>query len=150
MKDTLLLAEDSADDAYFFRRTLKSAGVMNPLKVVHDGAEAIAYLGGEGAYADRKKFPIPSALFLDLHMPRVDGFQVLQWINTQPGLNGLLIVVLTRFNESRLLQNAYNFGADTFLFKPFTRVDLEGLIQNFHDYFSVTKNGESKLRGAKK
>jgi CheY-like chemotaxis protein len=137
MKNTILLAEDSSDDELFFRRVLKSVGITNPVKSLRDGNQAIAYLNGEGVYADRRLFPLPSALFVDLVMPRADGFQVLKWLKTQPALKDMLVIVLTHYNEGRLLRDAYAMGADSFLFKPFTEPDMESLLQHFPGHFTT-------------
>ena len=73
MPKTILLAEDSPDDEFFFKRALNTAGVKNPVVVVRDGAQVISYLKGEGIFADRQTHPVPVVLFLDLHMPKISG-----------------------------------------------------------------------------
>ena len=80
----ILLAEDSEDDATVLRSTLRKAGLAAPVVVVPDGSQAIAYLKGEGIYADRDLFPLPGLLLLDLKMPGKNGFEVLEWCETQP------------------------------------------------------------------
>ena len=64
--------------------------ILNPIVIVDDGAKAMAYLKREGDYADREKFPVPAIVLLDLKMPNVDGFTVLEWIRSQPDLKNLL------------------------------------------------------------
>ncbi|HZV37007.1 MAG TPA: response regulator, partial [Verrucomicrobiae bacterium] len=76
MSKLILLAEDSFDDALVFKRALRKAGILNRVEVVRDGFQAIAYIAGEGFYADRERFPEPGILFLDLVMPRADGWFV--------------------------------------------------------------------------
>jgi CheY-like chemotaxis protein len=115
--------------------------VTAPIEVVRDGNQAIAYLNGEGVYADRNLFPLPSALFLDLVMPRADGFQVLKWLKTQSAFDNMLVIVLTNYSEGRLLRDAYAMGADSFLFKPFTKADLESLMQHFPDGWTKSTTG---------
>lgn len=72
----MLLAEDDEDHVLLIQRAFKEAGILNPLHVVPDGEEAIAYLNGDGKYADRKEFPLPCLLLLDLKMPNKNGFEV--------------------------------------------------------------------------
>lgn len=102
---------------------------------VHDGDDAIAYLNGDGKYADRKAYPIPSVLFLDLRMPKVNGFEVLRWIKTQPHLKDMLIVILTHNHEVKTVNEAYTLGAHSFLIKPLSPRELTNLINHFQPYF---------------
>jgi len=82
----ILIGEDRDDDVLLIRHSLKRAHVFNPIQVVGNGEEVIAYLKGEGKFANRDEFPLPTLLLLDLKMPRTDGFQVLQWIRRQTTL----------------------------------------------------------------
>lgn len=122
----ILLVEDREDDIAIVRRALVRAHLVNPLHVVRDGEEAIEYLGGTGKYANREEFPLPGLILLDLKMPRVDGFQVLEWIRKQPGLKGTVVLVLTSSNQLRDVNRAYALGASSFLVKP---VDFEDYIE---------------------
>src|SRR5204863_3408020 len=91
----ILLADDRDDDILLIRKALQRGDVLNPLQVVRDGDETIAYLSGEGKYANRAEYPVPDLLLLDLKMPGKDGFEVLRWIRRRPGLSALRVVVLT-------------------------------------------------------
>src|SRR5437762_12410408 len=82
----ILIAEDSESDIFFMLRVMEQAGVLNPIFVVRDGKEAMAYLQGNGQYADRVTYPTPGIVLLDLKMPGIDGFEVLRWRRTQPQL----------------------------------------------------------------
>jgi CheY-like chemotaxis protein len=114
----ILLAEDREDEVVLMRRAFAKANFLNPLYVVPNGEEAIAYLEGEGKYANRDEYPLPSLLLLDLKMPRKNGFEVLEWIRQQPSLNALRVVVLTASDEVRDVNRAYQMGANSFLVKP--------------------------------
>lgn len=139
----ILLAEDSQDDERLFLRVLRQAGVENPVNVVRDGDETIAYLKGEGVYADRKKFPLPCALFLDLRMRRVDGWEVLKWLRKRDDFSDLLVVVLTVFDEPKAIMEAYRMGAHSFLIKPFETRDVKNLAQYFRG--SLTKTARNSV-----
>jgi CheY-like chemotaxis protein len=116
--DVILLAEDDESHVELTLRSFRNGGLLNPVFVVSDGEEAIAYLAGEGKYADRATYPLPSLLLLDLKMPNKDGFDVLQWIRKQPALCRLRVVVLTSSGEIRDVNRAYELGANSFLVKP--------------------------------
>jgi len=121
----ILLAEDREDDIALILKAFSKAYVPNPLHVVRNGEEAIAYLKGEGKYANRAEYPLPELMLLDLKMPRIDGFGVLKWVRHQPNLATLRIVVLTSSDSIRDVNEAYSLGANSFMVKP---MDFEDVI----------------------
>ena len=121
---TILMAEDDDNDVFFLKRAFKQAQISNPIQRVRDGEEAIAYLRGEGAYADRQAHPLPHLLLLDLKMPRKNGFEVLAWIRQEPGIKRLPVAVLTSSREEPDINRAYDIGANTYLVKPVKFEDL--------------------------
>lgn len=146
MIETILLAEDSQDDELFFNRVLRAGGVYNPVMITRDGAETIAYLKGEGAFANREQFPLPGVLFLDLKMAPVDGWEVLKWLKTRADLHEMLKVVLTNFAGTEELYKAYGLGAHTFLIKPFTQLDMDEIIQQFPGHWLRATHATEKPR----
>lgn len=125
----ILLAEDCESDVRLMRRAFEKAKIVNPLQVVGDGEQVVAYLKGEGLYADRERHPLPSLLLLDLKMPRMNGFDVLTWVRAQPELKALRVVVLTASRELQDVNRAYQMGANTFLIKPTDFDQLMVMIQ---------------------
>ncbi len=85
----------------------------------------VAYLSGEGKYSNRSEYPLPDLMLLDLKMPRMNGFEVLEWIRRQPGLSSLRVVVLTASDNMRDVNSAYKLGANSFMVKP---MDLEDVV----------------------
>lgn len=124
----VLLVEDSNDDAVLVERQLQRAGVKFELHVVNDGEEAIRYLAGDGEYADRDKFPLPSLVLLDLHLPGKSGFDVLSWIREQPSLQSIPVAVLTAADDYESVQKAVSLGANQYLFKPPSAESLREVI----------------------
>jgi CheY-like chemotaxis protein len=124
--ETILLAEDNEDHVLLIKRAFAKANLLNPLQVVNDGQEAIAYLAGEGVYADRSLYPFPGLLLLDLKMPNRDGFDVLKWLRHEKQMPALRIVVLTTSDRVFDMQRAYELGAHSFLTKP---VDFRDFVQ---------------------
>jgi CheY-like chemotaxis protein len=121
---TILMAEDDDNDVFFLERAFKQAQITNPIQRVRDGEEAIAYLQGEGPYADRQKYPLPRFMLVDLKMPRKNGFEVIAWTRQQPGIKRLPIAVLTSSKEEPDINRAYDIGANTYLVKPVKFDDL--------------------------
>ncbi len=90
----VLLADDSPDDRFFLRRAMDDCARFRPIAEVEDGADAIAYLKGEGDFSDRSKYALPDLLLLDLKMPRASGFDVLKWLKDS-AFPSLMVAVLS-------------------------------------------------------
>jgi CheY-like chemotaxis protein len=145
----ILLVEDREDDVVLLRRSFEKAAIANPLQVVKDGEDAIAYLSGTGRFSARKEFPLPELVLLDLKLPKLDGFEVLRWIRTQPALSGLRVVVLTSSNNLRDMNLAYALGANSFLVKPTDLKEYVELSNFLNDYwFVLSKAPQASRNGA--
>jgi CheY-like chemotaxis protein len=125
---TILLVEDNDDDVFAMQRALRKAQVTHPLQVVTDGQKAIDYLSGIGAYADRNYYPLPSLIFLDLKLPYVNGFEVLEWIRQQDSLSDTSVIVLTSSAEQSDRTRAEQLRARSYLVKPPQPQDLNRII----------------------
>ena len=134
-QETILMVEDDPDDALLIQRALQKAGLRHPVKIVRDGDQAIAYLSGQGDYADRERYPLPFLVLLDLRMPGTDGFDVLQWARQEPALKRLLIVVLTSSNVQSDVDRAYELGANSYLVKPVDFEEMVNMLKRFEVYW---------------
>jgi CheY-like chemotaxis protein len=137
LQPTILLVEDNDDDVFAMRRALKLAQVANPLQVVTDGKQALDYLSGQGPYHNRKDYPLPFIVFLDLKLPFVHGFEVLSWIKHQAALEAVIVVVLTSSDEPRDHERAYTLGARSYLVKPPTAQHLTDLLKNLESFWAL-------------
>ena len=136
-QSTVLLAEDDPDDVLLTRLAFEKARLANPLQVVRDGVELLAYLQGEGCYSDRRQYPLPFLLLLDLKMPRMHGFQVLEWLRTHPEFQGLSVAIMTSSDHDPDISRAYALGADSYLIKPPDAEALLALVQRLHAYWVI-------------
>lgn len=116
-RNVILLVEDNEDDIFFMQRAFEEAGLNNPLHVVMDGREAINYLDGRDAFADRAAHPFPNFVFLDLKLPFVDGFGVLTWLR-QEKRSALPVAILSSSPEEVDMRRARELGASCYLLKP--------------------------------
>lgn len=131
---TILLVEDDQNDVFFLKNAFQEAGIDNPVQVAGDGQQAIDYLCGVGAYSDRKRFPFPRLVLLDLKLPVKMGLDVLRWLQDQPQLQNLLVLVLTSSSNLRDVDEAYRLGVRAFLVKPVStdeRIKLARAIKQF-------------------
>ena len=131
----ILLVEDRDDDVLLIRRAFERAKILNPLHVASNGEEAVAYLKGEGKYSNRDEYPLPDLVLLDLKMPGLNGFDVLQWIRRQPGFASLRVVVLTSSDQMRDVNEAYHLGANSYLVKPTEIEDFVALTRAISGYW---------------
>jgi CheY-like chemotaxis protein len=131
----ILVAEDDLTDAYFFQRAFKRAGIPVTLHFVRDGKEVLGYLQGEGQFADRAAHPLPQLLLLDLKMPRLDGFEVLEWVRKQPEFNDLQLVIFSSSGEPKDINRAYGLGANWYLVKPHSMEELNALVGQFKKFW---------------
>jgi len=114
----ILLAEDNPRDVESIQRAFKQARMTNPIQVVTDGSAAIDYLSGAGIYGDRSQYPFPLLVLLELHLPKVSGLKVLQWIRKRPALERLRVVILTSSRHPGDTERAFALGANSYLNKP--------------------------------
>jgi CheY-like chemotaxis protein len=136
-QQTVLLVEDNRDDVLLIERAFKKAHVVNPLQVVRDGEQAIAYLSGEPPYSDRQKHPLPALVLLDLKLPRKSGLEVLAWLRQQPGLKRLRVVVLTSSKEAVDVNRAHELGANSYMVKPVQFNDLLDMVKTLDLYWLI-------------
>jgi len=135
---SVLVAEDNANDVFLLKRAFLKAGVGVLVNFVSNGQEAIDYLKGEDAFADRAAHPFPQLFLLDIKMPKLDGFDVLEWVREQPGLKRLLIIVLTSSGQPEDVNRAYDLGANSYLVKPMGLDDLMEVAEKVHSYWLKT------------
>lgn len=128
----ILLVDDQPNDVLLTQLALKRAGVTNPLFTVGDGCEAIAYLSGADQYRDRETFPDPALILLDLKMPRLDGFGVLEWLQKQKCFDRIVRIVLTSSNIDSDIARAWSLGADDYFVKPNEHTELIRILQKLN------------------
>lgn len=114
----ILVAEDDPNDVMLLKRAFFKAGVDAVMDYVRDGQEVIDYLEGNPPFDAPEEAPLPNLLLLDLKMPRVDGLEVLRWLQRQPFLHRLPVVVFSSSNRPEDLQEAYSLGAASYVVKP--------------------------------
>ena len=136
---TILLAEDNPDDVWIMKRAVKAAGLSNPMHLVENGRDAVAYLAGEGPFADRSLYPLPSLVLLDVKMPYLNGLEVLKWIRTSSLVPTILTVFLTSSSDMRDIDEAYRLGANAYLVKPSELSKLSEMIKAM-EQFLLTHN----------
>jgi len=125
----VLLVEDNPDHALLVRIAAERALAGIALRVVEDGSEAIAYLKGATPFDDRDRHPPPDLMLLDLMLPEVSGFQVLEWIRADGRFAALPVVVFTSSVNPHDERRALMLGARAFHTKPADLIELADMVR---------------------
>lgn len=131
---TILYAEDTETDAYLFQHALRRAGVTQRLQVVADGHAAIDYLA-DAIRTEEASNRIPVLALLDVKMPAITGFEVLNWIRATPGLFSMVTLMFSSSHHPRDVQRAYALGANGYLVKPCTIDETVNIVKALKDYW---------------
>jgi two-component system, response regulator len=126
---TILMVEDNPDDIDLTLRALKRSNIANQIVVAHDGREALDYLFCEGEYEGRDVRDLPTVVFLDLKLPKINGIEVLRRIRGHDATRLLPVVVLTSSLEEADLISSYGLGANSYIRKP---VDFDQFLEAVH------------------
>ena len=134
---TILLVEDNPDDELLAIRALKQNKIMNEVVVARDGAEALDYLFGTGAYEGRDTSVMPQVILLDLKLPKISGLEVLKRLRNDDRTKLLPVVVLTSSKEDRDLNESYRLGANSYIRKPVDFAQFSEAIKQLGLYWLV-------------
>lgn len=139
----ILLIEDEDAHVGLIKRAFEKARVVNNIVVVSDGEEALDYLFRRGRYIDPVLSPSPGLIILDLKLPKVDGFEVLQSIKEDPTLQVIPVVVLTTSEYIADVQRAYEYGANSYVTKPIEFNDFQAKVSDLGLYWILTNTPPS-------
>ena len=114
----ILLVEDNPNDVELTLRALRKQNLDGKVFVVRDGAEALDFIFGSGAYASRRIDDRPRVVFLDLKLPKVDGIEVLRRVKADVRTKDIPIVMLTSSQEERDIVETYRLGVNSYIVKP--------------------------------
>ena len=114
----ILLAEDNPNDEALILRAFKKSGVSGQITVVRDGAEAVDFILGQGAYKDRDRRDLPQLIILDMKLPKLSGLEVLRVIRANAHTRLLPVIMLTSSSEEQDLIESYRSGANSYVRKP--------------------------------
>jgi CheY-like chemotaxis protein len=134
----ILYVEDEENDILLLRLAFKRASLSNPFHTVSDGAEAIDYLAGNGPFADRHLYPLPSLVLLDLNLPKKSGFEVLMWVRHQPQFSSLPVVIYTSSVGLLDKDTAMLLGATDFFSKRSDLSQIATLARSLADRWLVS------------
>ena len=130
----ILIAEDSEDDRFLLSEAVRAAGIGSPFRFVEDGAQAVAYLSGTGAFTDRQKHPPAGLVILDFKMPRMNGLEVLQWIRAS-AVRRTPVIIMSASSLPGDVERAYDNCVNSYLMKPSSLDALIVTMKALNDYW---------------
>jgi CheY-like chemotaxis protein len=131
----VLLVEDNPGDVELTRIAFREAKFSNPLRVVTDGLQAMAYLRQEPPFEDAIR---PGLILLDLNLPRVDGREVLQTVKSDPDLRCIPICVMSTSRQDSDVRRSYDLHANSYISKPVTITTLIQIVTQLREYWLRT------------
>jgi CheY-like chemotaxis protein len=133
--ESILLIEDDLNDAELLRRALRTANLHTPLTVVEDGEAAVRWLAARIDVPPAQRPDWPKIILLDIKMPRMSGWEVLEWLRRRPAGCRLPVIVLTSSQEEQDVARAYDLGVSSYLVKPVSFDDLKDMVRAIHHYW---------------
>jgi two-component system response regulator len=128
----ILLVEDNPDHAYLLREAFAGTRARVAIEHVESGDQCMAFLRREPPYADA---PRPDLILLDIHMPRMNGFEVMEAICADERLRALPVVVMTTSAEAPDVQRMYGLRCSSYVVKPMNFAKMAELARGLCDYW---------------
>ena len=144
---TIMVVEDDSNDHFMIGEAFRKIGVTDPIQFVSSGAEAIAYMMGEGKYSDRQKYAYPTFIMTDLKMPNGDGFAVLEFLKGNPQWKVIPTIVLSASADLDDIKKSYMLGASSYHVKPRSHEELRKQLKVINDYWMACQVPEVDSTG---
>ncbi len=133
----ILLVEDNQADVKIALRAFAGSKLKNEIYVVNDGEEALAFIFHEGKYQDKSKYPTPDLILLDIKMPKMDGFQVLEALKQNLEYNFIPVIMFTSSKNEEDIVKSYKAGAASYIPKPVDYEEFVKIVDEFNRYWRV-------------
>lgn len=144
---TIMIVDDDPNELFLIERAFRKIGVTARIQAINGGAEAIAYMRGQGKYADRNKYAYPTFICTDLKMQGGDGFSVLEHLKQNPESAMIPTVMLSSSCDPDDIKKAYMLGASSYHVKPGAAEALRALLKALHDYWMTCEIPEADRAG---
>ena len=144
----ILLVEDNEADVHITLRAFSKLKMKNIVFVVNDGQEALDFVRHQGRYEDKTKFPLPDLILLDIKLPKLDGFQVLEDLKKDLQYNFIPVIMLTSSRNEEDIAKSYRRGAAGFIPKPVSYDEFVKVVEGFNFYWqSINKLPDPNNKG---
>ncbi|RKX19136.1 MAG: response regulator [Candidatus Zixiibacteriota bacterium] len=134
----IMLVEDNVDHAELTIEILKKNHVVNKVVQFMDAESAYDYLYNENEYKDKEKYPYPDVILLDVKLPGMDGFELLQTIKNKPETKRIPVIMLTTSKRDEEIVKGYDIGANSYIVKPVNFNEFKSKIEDLQLYWFIT------------
>ena len=135
----MMLVEDDDGHRLLIRENLRAGGIVNQIIEARDGQEALDYLNRRGQYQDPTTSPRPGLILLDIKMPKVDGFAVLEQVKADPQLQPIPVLMLTSTDDQREVNRCYTLGANSYVVKPVRYEEFQERIKSLGLFLDIVR-----------
>ena len=135
----IMLVEDDEGHLLLIRENLRAGGVVNDVLEMRDGQQALDYLYRRGEYQDSAKSPRPGLILLDIKMPKVDGFTLLEKVKADPQLRLIPVLMLTSTDDQTEVNRCYTLGASSYIVKPVRYEDFQAQLRALGLYLDIVR-----------
>jgi two-component system, chemotaxis family, response regulator Rcp1 len=131
----ILIVEDNPADVYLIRECMSDKGIIPHLHIVNDGDEALRFLERKAPFADK---PMPKLVILDLNLPKISGFQVLEFIKKDNRFKSIPVIILSTSSSSNDIAQSYSLNANCYVVKPKDLEDFSRIVSSIEDFWMET------------
>lgn len=135
----ILLAEDDEGHRLLIRENLRAGGVVNQIVELDNGQQAVDYLTHRGSYQDHATAPRPGLILLDIKMPKLDGYAVLEQIKRDPALRSIPVLMLTSTDDQAEVNRCYQLGANSYVVKPVTAQEFQERVRALGLFLDIVR-----------
>ena len=135
----IMLVEDDEGHQLLIRENLRAGGIVNELIHMINGQEALDYLQRRGKYQDAAKSPRPGLILLDIKMPKMDGYAVLEKIKSDPQLRLIPVLMLTSTDDQLEVNRCYQLGANSYVVKPVKYVEFQERVKALGLFLDIVR-----------
>ncbi|MBN2351212.1 MAG: response regulator [Spirochaetales bacterium] len=138
--ETILLIEDNEDHIEHTVDALREGGLVNQINVIRDGEQALQYMNREGEFKDPKKSPRPCLVLLDVKLPKIGGFEVLERLKTDEDLKVIPVILLTTTGNKEDIERGARLGANDYIVKPVEFDNFMQKVKGLGKYWALISN----------
>ncbi len=135
----IMLIEDDEGHQLLIRENLRAGGIVNEVIHMPNGQEALDYLMRRGQWQDAAKSPRPGLILLDIKMPKVDGFSVLEKVKSDPQLRMIPVLMLTSTDDQIEINRCYSLGANSYVVKPIRYEEFQDRVRALGLFLDIVR-----------